>query len=389
MTTCDSSLLSAFEYDNNSWTLTLVFRSTGEVRHYGDFPPELFDEFQSAKSKGAFFNQKIRGHFEVATGGTVSDEEIQEAVQETGNTKVYASGEEFEAELGITDADLDAAPGTRREPVADDLITKDEQESLSMPAKKQPQVDKKMAEWALLVPSTTALIVVRDRNHYIEIADKLKKKVGIREFVFGLLDPARDAVYRAYTAIQQRQKSVIDLMDASIKADKTALVAFDTERQRIAREAQQKAQREAEAEAERERQRRTEELRMQVAQQQAEQGDTAQAEVSLFDESIQAPPVPIYVPRAVADTPEIEGFSGRKNWKVQEVYDFDALIMDVAEGIKTLKTTGGLQGHAPSNMLKADLPALNKRAKADETINLFPGVRAFNDRGLNIKKEKE
>ena len=60
MTTCDSSLIQAYEYDDSAWILTLVFKSNGDVRTYPDFPPELFSEFEASDSKGKFYNAKIK-----------------------------------------------------------------------------------------------------------------------------------------------------------------------------------------------------------------------------------------------------------------------------------------------------------------------------------------
>jgi hypothetical protein len=412
MTTCDSSLLKAYEWDANSWTLTVVFRSNNSVRAYAEVPPEVFSEMESAKSIGSFYNQNIKGKFESLKIDAVTDEEIAEAVAETSSptpveAKPRISDEEY---LGITDEDIRAvdpeyvdprsikavhAPGTWHgvplppgtEEKAAEVILPAEQEALAEPEKKRGELELMVAESSALIPLVpTQVVVIRDKAHYMEVAEVLKQKVNARDRLFKFLDPMRDAVYKAYTAVQSRQKTVLDPMDASIKADKQALLTWDEKERQKAVEAQRKAQREAEEAAAIEQQRRTEELRMQVAQEQAEAGDTEQSEASLFDESIVAAPVPVYVPRMVVDTPVVDGFSGRKNWKIQEVTDFDALILDVAEGIRHNREKGNLAGHAPSTMLLPNMPSLNKRAKSDERINLFPGVIAFNDRGLNVKK---
>lgn len=367
MKTTDSSLFSGYDFDENSWTLTLVFRATGEVRHYGDFPPELYDEFDKAASKGAFFNQKIRNHFEVAVGGTVSEEEVRaEAAQSE------------EDELGITDADLDAAPGLRlAEP---EILTPET--AIATLAPKSPKVDALTAE---LHRQAAVKIVVTDAVSQSNLENHIVGLTGMRKALHELIDPYRDIAYRTYEAIQKLNKSRLDPADEAIKQGKHSLGIYLSVQQEKARAEQRRLQAEAEAESERDRQRRTEELRLQVASQQAEEGDTAQAEISLFSEEIQAPPVPTYVPRV--EMPQATQFSGRKSWKA-EVTNLELLVLDVAEGIKVLKAAGSLQGHAPISMLEASMTQLNKRAKADERMDLFPGVRAYNDVVLTGKRSK-
>lgn len=397
MTPCDSSLLKAYEWDSNSWTLTVVFRSNNSVRAYAEVPPEVFSEMESAKSIGSFYNQHIKGKFESLKIDAVTDGEIAEAVAETTPVDIVLEGiskmkipeiqplPARDEDLGITDEDIRAVdPGN--EAKAAEVIQPAEREALAEPEKKKGELESMVAESSALIPQGPVTpVVIRDKAHYTEVAEVLKQKVNARERLFKFLDPMRDAVYKAYTAVQSRQKSVLDPMDASIAADKRALLDWDAKQREIAAAAQRAAQKAAEEEAAREQARRTEALRMQVAQEQAEAGDMEQAEASLFDENIVAAPVPVYAPRVEVQTPVIEGFSGRKNWKAR-VDDLELLVRDVVAGLDSVKATGGLQGHAPLSMIEACLTQLNKRAKADERINLFPGVVAFNDATLSVKK---
>jgi hypothetical protein len=395
MTTCDSSLIQAYEYDDNAWILTLVFKSNGDVRTYPDFPPELFSEFETSDSKGKFYNAKIKGHFkDVLKVGRVTPEEVAEEAAKTVKTGYVPSAQDrhedaltANEQMGITDADIrNVDPNWKGDAtVADDLITHDEQEALAEPGRKQPQVDKLAKQWTALVPVPTAIVVVRDKPHYVQISDTLKKKTGIRDMVFALLDPARDAVYKAYKAIADRQKSILDPMDASIKADKNALTTWDNEQREIARQKAEEERKVAEAAAEVDRQRRTEELRLQMAQEAQERGDTAAAEASLFDEAIVAPPMPVYAPRVEVETPKVEGQSFRDNWSARLV-DFDLLVLDVAAGIECFKKSGNLQGHAPTAVLTVSQPQLNQLAKASKSMMSIPGVQAENNRVMTQRK---
>lgn len=401
MTQCDSSLIKAYEFDFDASILTIVFKSTNEVRHYTGFPPELFWEFEESESKGKFFNAKIKAQFEVLKSGKVSEEQLAAAVSETFvepppvPTEAIATATEMHRlaekatgadQLGITDADIQSVdPGYNPSPVLDENLTREEEEALAEPAKKKTAVDGVLSQWNALVTTQPAVLKIADAAHYTVVAEKLKKKVGIRDTVFAILDPVRAIVYKAYKDVQDRQKGILDPMDASIKADKTSLLAYDQEQQRIAQEKQRQAQREADEAAARERQRQSEELRLQVAEQHAEAGNTEQAELALSDETIQAPLMPVYAPYVPAATPVTAGMGSRKNWKARLV-NLELLVLDVAEGIKCQKEKGSLMGHAPLNVLEAKLTALNQAAKASERVDLYPGVEGFNDAVMNVRR---
>jgi len=394
MTTCNSSLIQAFEYDDNAWILTLVFKSNGDVRTYPDFPPEMFSEFEASDSKGKFYNAKIKGHFkDVLKVGRVTPEEVEAEAAKTAAAEVIVDAQPARTnrpvidDLGITDDDIrNVDPNWKGDAtVADDLITHDEQEALAEPGRKQPQVDKLTKQWTALVPVPTAIVVVRDKSHYVQISDTLKKKTGIRDTVFSLLDPARDAVYKAYKAIADRQKSILDPMDASINADKNALTAWDNEQRRLAAVESERLRKVAEAAAAIEQQKRTEELRLQIASEQAEAGDPEQAQMTLLDETIVAPPMPVYAPRVEVETPKVEGQSFRDNWSAR-VTDFGLLVKDVAAGIECYEKTGSLQGHAPSGVLTFSQAQLNQLAKASKSMLSIPGVQAENNRVMTQRK---
>jgi hypothetical protein len=398
MIATDSSLFSAFEFDEGSWTLALVFRSTNEVRYYADFSPETFSEFEAAKSKGAFFNQHIKGKFEVVPAGKISDEEIQQAVTETA-APIPVEGMTDEDPLGITTADIRAVdpaykdpraaqpkemegtwhgvplPGTKAEESIVETLAKTENVAMSVPKAGRAELQSLLDESHGLIIAVKPITSVTE---YTLVSERLQKKVTVRDRLFNILDPVRKALWDALTVTRTQHGLILDPIDASISADKKALVQWSTEQQRIAAEAQRKAQREAEEEAAAEQRKRTEALRMQIAEEQAQAGDMEQAEVTLFDQTIQAAPVQVYAPRVEVQVPVIEGQSMRKNWSGR-VTDFDALVLDVAEGIKSLKATNSLAGHAPITVLEVCQPKLNQLAKASEATLRIPGVVAENN----------
>jgi hypothetical protein len=70
-----SSVFSAAAYDPDRGQLYLRFHS-GKVYRYLEFPPEQYDEFLAADSKGRYFARHIRGQFR--------DEEVRELTYFSG-----------------------------------------------------------------------------------------------------------------------------------------------------------------------------------------------------------------------------------------------------------------------------------------------------------------
>lgn len=386
MTTCDSSLLSAFEYDNNAWTLTVVFRSNNSVRTYGDVPPELFSEFVSAKSVGSFYNQRIKGKFESVKGNTVTDEQVAEAVAD----KNFAPSEAHvaplkntESDLGITDEDIRSADPAYKS--AEELAAQPEilspDQAVAVLSPKNPQADRLTTELHKLA---AVKIEVKDGASQAEMEDHLVKLTTVRKAVFDIIDPYREIAYRAYEAVQKLNKGRLDPADVAIKAGKQVLGVYLAAEQEKARVEQRRLQAEAEAEAAKEQARQTEALRLQVASEHQERGDTAAAEASLFDETIQAAPVQVYAPRAEAPTSSL---GGRANWK-GEITDMDEVILDAAEGIKSLRAGKGLLGHVPITVLQGNDPGIKALANANKTMFRFPGMRAWDDRVITTTKKK-
>lgn len=58
----DSSMITSIGYDAMSCTLEVEFKN-GVVWQYHDFPEYMWNEFQSAESKGKYFHANIREQF--------------------------------------------------------------------------------------------------------------------------------------------------------------------------------------------------------------------------------------------------------------------------------------------------------------------------------------
>lgn len=58
-----SSVIRAFHYKPTEHTLDITFVS-GRVYRYLDVPQQLYDDMRASFSKGEYFNEHIRDHFD-------------------------------------------------------------------------------------------------------------------------------------------------------------------------------------------------------------------------------------------------------------------------------------------------------------------------------------
>lgn len=58
-----STLIRNSRYDSETRTLSVWFVTSGKRYDYADVPPETYDAFRAAFSKGRFFNRHIRTRF--------------------------------------------------------------------------------------------------------------------------------------------------------------------------------------------------------------------------------------------------------------------------------------------------------------------------------------
>lgn len=379
MTTCDSSLIQAYEYDDSAWILTLVFKSNGDVRTYPDFPPEMFSEFEASDSKGKFYNAKIKGHFkDVLKVGRVTPEEVAEEAAKTEAVEAIAD-KAAESEF-ITDADIQRVdPNWKGDAVEPEILSPEQ--AVSVIAPRNAKTDALVARLHKLA---AVKIEVTDKASQTEMETHLVNLTTARKAVFDLIDPYRAIAYAAYDAIQSLNKSRLSPADEALVAGKRILNAYISAEQEKARAEQRRLQAEADAQAERDRQKRTEELRLQMAQEAQERGDTAAAEATLFDTTIEAPPV--YTPAVQVEAPT-STLGGRENWKAKCV-DFEEAILDCAKGIEASRKSGGLQGHIPTTVFKINDAGLTALAKANKKMFRFPGLEAWDDRVIVTTKQK-
>ena len=380
MTTCDSSLIQAYEYDDSAWILTLVFKSNGDVRTYPDFPPELFSEFEASDSKGKFYNSKIKGHFkDVLKVGRVTPEEVAEEAAKTEAVEAIAD-KAAESEF-ITDADIQRVdPNWKGDAVEPEILSPEQ--AVSVIAPRNAKTDALVARLHKLA---AVKIDVTDKASQTEMETHLVNLTTARKVVFDLIDPYRAIAYAAYDAIQSLNKSRLAPADEALVAGKRILNAYIQAEQEKARAEQRRLQAEADAQAERDRQKRTEELRLQMAQEAQERGDTAAAEATLFDTTIEAPPV--YTPAVQVEAPT-STLGERAHW-IGWVTNFEEALLDCAKGIECHRRGEGLKGHIPTTVFMVNQSGLNSLADSNKTAFQFPGLAAKNEPVYITTKKKK
>lgn len=389
-----SSMFSGYSYDEAAWILTLHLKN-GKIYEYLDLGPEEFDEFKSAKSLGTHYNTKIKGVFDsrevtkVPTGEPVKEQLRKSVEDDLGITDddIRLAHPDYEPAPKVPESAARTAAGIQRvAEAASGVPTEPEilspEQAAAVLAPRNSKVDELVARAHALAGK---VIHVSDKASQADMETHLVNLQTVRKALFDLIDPYREIAYRAYEAVQQLNKSRLTPIDNALASGKRSLSIFLTAERERAAELQRKLDAEARAKADEEQRQRTEALRLEAAEQKAAAGDTEGAELSLFDQNIQAPPV--YTPPARVEEPK-STLGGRANWKA-EVVDFDEVILDVAAGIMALREKGNLQGHAPSSILKVNDPGLKALATANKSMFRFPGMRCWDDRSVVVKTAKE
>ncbi len=60
----DSTLIEAVQYDGDTQTLSIRFIDPPATYEYAGVPPSVYAELLAADSKGRFFHEALRGHYE-------------------------------------------------------------------------------------------------------------------------------------------------------------------------------------------------------------------------------------------------------------------------------------------------------------------------------------
>ncbi len=217
--------------------------------------------------------------------------------------------------------------------------------------------DALLASKSLVVDSTEMFEVASEHTKVIKsLAKAIDEK---RMSMTRPLDESKKAIMDFF-------RPMVDALEEAEKELKRKLLNYQTEQERIRREAVAKAQREAEAA------RRAEQERLAAeAAAAAEAGDEAKAE-ELVAEAIEAEIAPVVIAAPVVEVPKAAGVSKRDNWQ-GEVTDINALIEAAAK-----------QPHLRV-LLTVDPKALREMAKAYKGKVEIPGIKFTNQQTLSVR----
>lgn len=395
----NSSVIKSYQYDDDSWVLTIHLHS-GKTYNYQNVPPELYADFNAAPSKGTFYNQKIKGPF----SSLVEEAPVAEPVvastplpgQPVAEPNAFLEGVYADMDEGsrgpqvrVIDPKSDEGQGLKRaiaetgtlpvvmqgEPQLGDLLAPDQVEALQPKPAKLDAVDKLALRCLALAEAPVPAIT--DAAVYTQVQATVNAMKADKKLYVDLTDPFVKLAYEAYIKVREKRDCVVKPMDEAIKSRNDALNVYDREQEEIAEKKRQAEQVKAEEAAEEERKRRSAEINETLFTDAMAAGDEEAAQ-AIMDAPVEAPQVPVYVPPVQAAIPQVAGTSKRENWS-GVVTNFEELVLDIAEGIKHFRAKGNLGGHAPLSFLEIAQTAINQSAKAQKKSMAYPGLVAENN----------
>lgn len=388
-----SSLISSIQYDEAEWVLDVKFHN-GNGYSYQNVGPEVYAELLDAESKGSYYNRNIKGHFESLNHRDMPPEMEPKTIEGTFQEQLKESVEErdpswppedvMDAVMGndaleVPGGTLGVAGGPDVKVVAPEPVALMVIGPVNEVMAKLSDVSQQLA---VLNKKSSGLIVreflVKDQATYDEVQQAVKDIKTHGGEIVKLVDPVRDVFYRAYVAVQERQKAATEPLNEAIRKANASLNAYDDLMAARRREQQRLADEEAARRSEELRKAESERLTLAAVDDHLQAGDTQAAE-RLFEEPIQAPSQPVYADRIYSEAPPPKGVSKRPNWK-GEVTDIVEIILDVAKGIEYSRANPGKSaGNAPVSFLEADQSAINTTIKGTEGNVHYPGIRNYND----------
>lgn len=192
--------------------------------------------------------------------------------------------------------------------------------------------------------------------------------------------PYTDSAHKLHKAIVARRKKVGDALDTEIRRLKGLVLGFNREQERQRREAEEKARREREAAARAERERLEKEAQEEAERLEAE-GKTEEAAQAIEQAAAEGE----QIERDAAVTPvlpdqvppmSVTGAAATKRWTIDEAgIDLTTLVKAAAEN------PAAFLGY-----LQPNVSALKAAARSQKSLFKVPGVRAYEDAGISIRK---
>ena len=196
---------------------------------------------------------------------------------------------------------------------------------------------------------------VTDQPSVDMAAGHLQTITDLQREADSVFDPIISKAHQTHKEALAQKKNITAPLDAAEKIIKTKLAAYVQEQQRIQLAEERRLREIAEAEAAGEREREIE---------QAELLGASADEVAILTEAPLA-----RRPVVVAPTVKQTGFSARESWKA-EVTNLEALVKYVATRPEL------------SNLLAANMPAINALARSMRGALQIPGIKVWNESNI-------
>lgn len=249
-------------------------------------------------------------------------------------------------------------------PVID--VTPEPASSVSLAPRDKATLAQDAAHWSAQV----ARLAIRTADDCLQASYLLRSVKGVRSDIQRWFAPHIDAATETKRKAEAARKGLADERDRMeaplVLAETTikrALLAWESEQERVRMAEQARLQ----AEAQREAEAQTLDAAAALEREAVATGDAemqAEAE-SLLAQPVEAPAVE--VKRAV---PKVQGVVYRDNWRAHQDIDVKALASAVASG------------QAPASFLTPNLTAINQWARATQGGQQIPGLKVINDRQI-------
>ena len=219
----------------------------------------------------------------------------------------------------------------------------------------QKELETKALSW----PAKAQTIAITNQQTYNDAAEFVVHIVGLRKRIVEHHAPIKTATHKAHKEAVKAEKKLLDPLAQAETIIKRALSAWDTEQDRLRREAQRKLD---------EAQRKTEEqAQLDLAMEAEESGATEETVTEILETPVVAPAIV-----AAPTFQKASGVSTRQTWKA-EVVDIKLLCKAIAEG------------WVAPNMVQANMVALNQMARAMKQSFNVPGCKAVPENSVSVR----
>src|ERR1700722_13372846 len=306
----ESSLVRELTYNDQTWVLHVGLHNGGGYS-YQDFPPDEYDAFLMAPSKGTFYNQHVKGKYD-----SLNDKDLPAQMPQTIDSDLEVLPPPAMDDTWPPKYAFDAIPEDSLEIAGGAAVEVLEPEVALVTTAPLTEVMGKLnsvsSQLAVLnkksLTFTSRTFSVTDRKSYDDVQSVVKLIKAHGGEIVALVDPVRDVFYRPYNAIQTKQKEATEPLNIAMKTANAALNAYDDKMAAEARERQRIADKAAADAAEAARKAESERLTLAAVEDHLQDGNTEAAE-KLFADPIEAPSQPIYSEKVFSYEPQVQGVS--------------------------------------------------------------------------------